>query len=137
MPDQSRRGAILFIVLGVFMVVAVLAAALLRTMSSQSRLTHHQVSRIQAQYAAKAGMVFALDQLRRGVWSFSSNSCPNPAGCLVADPQFPPSINRVRIIFCPSGSLCAGSTTPCNPPNTLPPSNQFCINTTTDYLYTP
>lgn len=46
-----------------------LTTVILRTISNQSRLTHHQVTRIQAQYAAKAGMILAFDKLRKGIWS--------------------------------------------------------------------
>ncbi len=65
MPNCNKKGVILFIVIGVIMVVAMLSIVILRIISNQSRLTHHQLSRIQAQYAAKAGVLYALDKLRR------------------------------------------------------------------------
>ena len=133
MPKRNKEGTILFIVVAIIMVVSVLATAMLRTIANQSRLTHHQVSRIQAQYAAKAGMVYALDRLRLGTWTFAPSSCPNPLGCAVVDPSFPPSIQSVTVIFCPAGIICKGSTVACNPPAGL----NFCINSVFDYTYTP
>jgi len=65
MPNSNRKGVLLFIVLGVIMVVVTLSTVILRIILSQTRLTHHQVSRIQSHYAAKAGAIYALDKLRR------------------------------------------------------------------------
>jgi Tfp pilus assembly protein PilX len=64
MPNSNRKGVILFVVLGTIIVVAALSTVILRIMLSQTRLTHHQISRIQAQYAAKAGINYALEMLR-------------------------------------------------------------------------
>lgn len=69
MPDLNKKGVVLFIVIGVVMVVAWLSIITLRIISSQSRLTHHQLSRIRAYYADKAGMNLAFDKLRSGVWT--------------------------------------------------------------------
>lgn len=135
MPNLSRKGFIIFIVLGVIMVVAVLATVSLRIISNQARLTHHQVGRVQAQYAAKAGMVYALDQLRRGAWVYAppANSCKNTGDCPIVDATFPKSVKSVNVIFCPQGSICPGSAKPCDPPAGI----AFCINTAADYTYTP
>jgi Tfp pilus assembly protein PilX len=79
MASFDKKGMILFIVLGVILVVGVLAIAVLRLISSQARLTHHQVTRIQAQYAAKAGVIYALDKLRRNddvSWSATTPTVP-------------------------------------------------------------
>ncbi len=65
MPNRDKKGVILFIVIGVILVVVILSTVILRVISNQARLTHHQVSRIQAQYAARAGVIYALDKLRR------------------------------------------------------------------------
>ena len=139
MPNQSKKGVILFIVLGTIIVVMGLAIIVLRIIASQSRLTHHQVSRIQALYAAKAGMVYAQEMLRTNVWYYNSaadNSCPNPVGCTVSDGAFPPSVDsqHVHIIFCPSGIACRFlDPIQCNSPLGL----NFCVNSTTEYTYTP
>lgn len=46
--------------------MATLAGVVLSLISSQGRLTQHQVSRIQAQYAAQSGMNLAYEKLRIG-----------------------------------------------------------------------
>jgi Tfp pilus assembly protein PilX len=66
---KSRRGITLILILAVILVVVWLAHIALVLISSQSRLTHHQVSRIQAFYAAQAGINYALERLRVGDWS--------------------------------------------------------------------
>ena len=136
MSNNNKKGQLLFIVLGTLIVVATLSTVMLRIMLSQSRLTHHQVGRIQAQYVAKAGMVFALEMLRTGVWAYSPvNSCPNPTGCSVPDSSFPSSIinQRALVIFCPAGSTCQLASKPCSPPS----GSNFCINSTAVFTYTP
>ena len=60
----KRKGAVLFIVLGTILIVMILANIILNIMLSQSRLTQHQVSRIQAYYASLAGMNYALEEIR-------------------------------------------------------------------------
>jgi len=70
---HNNKGVILFIVLATVMIVIVLAGVILSIISSQSRLTHHQVSRIKAYYAGKGIMNYALEKLRTGDW------VPNPS----------------------------------------------------------
>ena len=65
---HKNRGLALFFVLGTILLVTVLANAILAIMSSQSRLTHHQVTRIQSYYAAQGAMNLAFEQLRMGAW---------------------------------------------------------------------
>ena len=68
MLNHGRRGVALFIVLSLIMVVMVLTVVILRITSSQARLIHHQISRIRAYYAVRAGMNLAFDKLRTGSW---------------------------------------------------------------------
>lgn len=134
MVKSASKGIVLFIVLSMILIVVVLANVILTFILSQSRLTRHQTGRIQAYYAGQAGMNYALEQLRTGIWTYSpSNSCPSPNGCICSDSDFPTSIEnqQVRIIFCPSGSSCIGFSS-CNPPS----GNDFCIYTTAIYTYT-
>ncbi|MCM8781147.1 MAG: hypothetical protein NC908_04415 [Candidatus Omnitrophica bacterium] len=136
-----RRGIAFYLVLGVLLIVTVFATVIMNLMLSQARLTHHQISRIQAYYAAMAGINYALEMLRIGQWTYTPvNSCPNPTGCLINDSDFPPSIrsqdgnpnNRhVRIIFCPQGATCAGTTKQCSPPTGI----NFCVQANVNYLY--
>ena len=112
---HHKKGVILFIVVGVIMVVAILSTVILRVIANQSRLTHHQVSRIQAQYAAKAGVIYALDKLRRNNPVDPDFACWPAAGtytntmfrsglatfgpppCVVIEPALPNSIAQVDI----------------------------------------
>lgn len=128
----NKKGVALFMVLGTLLVVIILANIILNFILSQSRFTHHQVSRIQAYYAAQAGMVYALEQLRTGAWRFPVN-CSNPAGCPVSDTDFPPVIKEVKVIFCPPTQICAAKSTPCIPPLGC----NFCIDTLVNYTYNP
>jgi len=118
MPNSNRKGQLLFIVLGTIIVVVILSSVILRIILNQSRLTHHQVSRIQAQYAAKAGVIYALDKLRRNDdldnWPATgeytrtmrrSGSTPP----VLDDPNLPASIDRVEITVYDSGSGLPGT----------------------------
>jgi Tfp pilus assembly protein PilX len=101
MPNCNKKGVILFIVIGVIMVVAMLSIVILRTISNQSRLTHHQLSRIQAQYAAKAGVLYALDKLRRNddaSWTVSGpHTMCRSSSCDINESSLPTSIQQVDI----------------------------------------
>jgi len=65
---RSQSGVVMLVVLGAIMVVIILANIIMTLMSSQSRLTHHQVSRIQAYYAAMGAINYTYEQLRQRVW---------------------------------------------------------------------
>ena len=109
---KGNKGVILLMVLATVLIVALLANIILRLISTQYKLTHHQIARIQAYYAAMAGVNYALDNLRRGAWTV--NSCLESAGgCPLNDSDFPDTIIQpVTIIIRPSGSAdCI------NPPN--------------------
>jgi len=96
MPKSKKNGVVLFIVLGVIIVVTALSTVILRILLNQLRLTHHQVSRIQAHYAAKAGVVYALEKIRIGDWSAGS-TCTESSPCTI-DPSLPVDFyTRVRI----------------------------------------
>ncbi len=127
----NKSGIALFIVLATILVILLLGEITLKFMASQNRFTHESVNRIQAYYAVKAGMNYALEMLRLGTWSFPAN-CAAPAGCVIPTlpNEFPPSIVLpIKVIFCPPGNLCAGSPFQCLPP----PGINFCINTTVTY----
>jgi len=98
---------VLFIVIGVVLVVGILAVVILRIITSHARLTHHQVTRVQAMYAAKAGMLYALDKLRRnddptcwptgpGQYTRSMNR-EGSGACEVREPDLPPAVSEVLI----------------------------------------
>jgi len=71
---SNSRGVALFITLAAVAIVVILANVVLNIMSSQNRLTHHQVSRVRAYYAAQAGMVYTLEMLKSGTWVASPSS---------------------------------------------------------------
>jgi hypothetical protein len=114
-PSKSNKAAVLFLSLFVLLLVVIFANVILNIMRSHSRLTHHQVSRIQGYYAAMAGVNYALEKLRLGTWTVgtycinnSGPDCPGP--CLagpttVNEPDFPCSVTSVTVnIGSPDGS---------------------------------
>ncbi|MCK4519966.1 MAG: hypothetical protein KAT96_02245 [Candidatus Omnitrophica bacterium] len=64
-----RKSVILTVVIGIMLVILALAVAAVHFMTQESCIAEHKIKRIGALYAAQAGMVLALDQLRKGVWS--------------------------------------------------------------------
>jgi hypothetical protein len=126
---KKNSGVALFFVVLTVVVVLVLSVVILSTMSNQSRLTHHQISRIQAYYASLASINYSLEMLRIGLPNgWSTASCPSPAGCTMpADLSFPNTVISRKVFFIPAGT--AG----CNPPG----NTGICIQADTDYTYTP
>jgi Tfp pilus assembly protein PilX len=130
MPNFDKKGAILFIVIGIIVVVVILSTVILRIISNNSRLTHHQVSRIQAEYAAKAGIVYALYMLStnnaaaEACWSGSGMimRSTNPGTCVVIEAGLPGSISQVAITVEPIGSGILGTRR---------------VRATADYTYVP
>lgn len=129
----QERGVILFIVLATIFVVILLGTVVVGIISSQSRLTRHKVSRIQAYYAALAGINCAIEMIRQG----NADWIPSPDtgtytrtrilcnGCVPPDinePDLPRSIQNVTIIIGAPGSGINGTRS---------------INATATYTYTP
>ena len=75
--------------MGVIILVAVLAVISLAVISNQARFTQHQVSRTRAFYAAQAGMVYALEQLRTDSWVPGVYTLCDSAPCNVIDVDIP------------------------------------------------
>ncbi len=140
----NRKGVVLFIVLGVVLITATLAAVVINLVLSHYRLTHHQSSRIQAYYASMAGVNYAIEQLRTGAWAPGTN-CPAPE-CLVrsvtscactmsfAVNDFKPSV----LVRPPNGvtiTIIAIDSPGC--PSPPAPAGGACISVTADYAYTP
>ncbi len=107
MLKKSEKGMALFMVLGTLLIVIILANITLNFMLSQSRLTHHQVSRIQAYYAAQAGINYALDKLRlgndvacwpaTGTYSRIIRRTPSGPACDPVDASLPISISAINV----------------------------------------
>jgi Tfp pilus assembly protein PilX len=140
MPKKvNRKGIVLLLVITVILIVVILGEIILKIAASQARLTRHQAGRIQAYYAAFAGINYALDKLRAGTWYFSpTNTCLNTTPCILGpststEYDFPKSIqNReVQIVFCEPDTKCG--TAWCNPPSGI----DFCVQAMANYTYTP
>ncbi|MFA5287045.1 MAG: hypothetical protein WC394_02090 [Candidatus Omnitrophota bacterium] len=130
---NNKKGVILFIVLAVVMIVVILSGVILSIISSQSRLTNHQVSRIKAYYAAKGIMNYALERLRTGDWVPTSDiqhACLLPQGCIDAAvsndypiPEDPDITYKVQVAIYPENSALGNTVTQ--------------IDIKTEYAYTP
>jgi len=93
----GNKGIVLFMVLGTILVIVILANVILGIITNQSRITHHQVSRIQAFYAAQAGVNYAREMIRTN----------NPAWAPV--PAIPPATSApIAARLCRDGSDCGG-----------------------------
>lgn len=131
---SSKKGVALFIALSTVLIVVVLANIILNIISSQSRLTHHEVSRVRAYYAAQAGMTYAIDQLTRGVWPANSltnryfciNGCIDsaPADYSLSDTDIP---YKVQVQIYPSSGAGTGN----------PPTGTIRLDARVDYTYVP
>jgi Tfp pilus assembly protein PilX len=143
---MGKKGVVLMIILGVVLIVALLGGVILNIVLSQSRLTHHQISRIQAYYASQAALNYAIEKLRNGEWVAGTNCTGAPActptavwpvGAAVnnfyldtANDYFPASIQGMTLIITP-----AQYTVPANP--CYFNDRKACISVTTTYTYTP
>ncbi|HNX80676.1 MAG TPA: hypothetical protein PKL77_00820 [Candidatus Omnitrophota bacterium] len=133
---NRKKGIALFMVLMTILIVSLLANIVLNMMLGQGRSSRHQISRTQAYYAGLAAMNWARANLQSGRLTYAPvNSCPNNVPCVFVDPNgaLPPSINNVRVIFCPANANCQGDRNTCRPPNGI----DFCIQAITDYTLAP
>jgi Tfp pilus assembly protein PilX len=114
---MNKKGVALYFVLAILLVVVILANIILNFVSSQQRLNTHQVKRVQAYYAAQAGVNYALEQLRLNNTPYSvvaggtfricgksyneSNSGICGGSGNITESAFPASINYVDIFIGP------------------------------------
>lgn len=77
--DKSVKGVALVAVLTVLLVVAILGSIIAMLMSSQGTLTHHQIQRVRASYAAQAGINLAYSKLCQGLWPYNDRFAINCA----------------------------------------------------------
>ena len=150
----NKNGIALLAVLVTLLVVAALANVTMNITLSQSRLTRHKVSRIQAYYATTAGVNYALDKLRlndanwipanppTAVWHYMCRDVA-AAPCLgdaasFAEPNLSTAIEfvliRVAIAGAPTNNPVV--TTPplwpqCNPPAGV----NTCVNARAVYTF--
>jgi Tfp pilus assembly protein PilX len=112
----NKKGIVLYMVLVSILAALVLASSILNIILSQSSFSHHEASRVQAYYAAVAGVNYAIERLRTGCWTGSiptryicrsntspqvcsttfCDSCANTS-CNPIDDNLPAIIQRVDI----------------------------------------
>lgn len=66
---MRRKGVVLVVVMGVLIVVFTLALVAMYLMTQDARLAEHKIRRIRGSFAARAGMIHALEQARNGVYT--------------------------------------------------------------------
>lgn len=64
--SRVRRSIILVTVVGILVVIAILSLVAIYLMTQQAYITEHKIRRMRAFYAAQAGIVHILEQLRKG-----------------------------------------------------------------------
>jgi Tfp pilus assembly protein PilX len=125
-PRIDKKGVALMMVLVILLVVVILANVLLTIITSQARLTHHQVSRLRAYYVAQAGMNLALENLRTGAWTAPGTYQLCRSGCT------PPNVTDSEMPY--NVTIAIGN-------QIIDPSNPlrgtYPINLTVNYTYTP
>ncbi len=94
-------------VLAILFVIVALANIILGTMLSQSKLTHHQVTRVQAYYAALGCANYAYQKLLLNndvTWPrtpvpYTKSFCSSVgvAPCTYTDNELPASINKIYV----------------------------------------
>ncbi len=60
-----RKAVILVVILGIALILSALGLVVLHLMTNEARIAEHKIRRMQAYYAAKAGMVYVLERLGR------------------------------------------------------------------------
>lgn len=146
----KEKGIVLLVVLSTIFIVILLANILVGIMVSQSRLTRHKTSRIQAHYAAMAGINYAYESLRTGSWAMPAPSyvnaickiagvTPQGVACGVVDTNFPNNIPYILIAVAANG---AGAFSVGAGPNQVNfpacvTSSSACIYAYSNYTYTP
>ncbi len=113
---MNKKGVAIYLVLGTLFVAFVLAGVIVNIISSQGRLTQHQVSRVQAYYAGLAGMNLAMEKLRTNAWTLPSSGntlvktlCSS--GCDVNDADIPytVTITIYPLNEAPNGAVISGT----------------------------
>lgn len=115
----DQKGLALFMVLSVILLVVTLANVIISILLNQTRLTHHQVSRIQAFYAAQAAILNTFELFSSGTYHI--DSCPSGCSITFNDSDLPHTIKSVSVIIRNPG------TPDC------PPGNSACISATVNY----
>ena len=122
---MKSKGVALMLILGFVMVAVLVANVALQLITSHFRLTQHKVGRVQAIYAAKAGMNYALEMMRIGTWDGSTCteiSPPGPCPVPFAAGDFVPNSSQgVSVVIWP----------PATPVEC--PGDEACVSVTAQY----
>ena len=73
-----KKSVILVVVVGIMLVLSTLAIVALSLMTSESRIAEHKIKRTRAYYAAQAGIVDGLEQLRKGAIALPATGTSYP-----------------------------------------------------------
>lgn len=150
----NKKGIALLAVLVTLLVVVALANVIMNITLSQSRLTLHKVSRIQAYYASTAGVNYALDKLRLGndaAWQIPTATgnpvwhCMSLSGavlqCLgdtapITEGRLPRPIQYVIIRVAFRGEATSNPANGAPWPQCIPPAGvDICVNAQAVYTY--
>ncbi len=131
---MTPKGIAIILVLAFTLAVVVLTSTTLVFIRSHRLFSHHQINRIQASYAAQAGINYALEMLRTGVWVPGTDCTVAAGACSVPfdlDPaggcDFKPlSISGVSVLIWEPYD-------PSAPVNCLSLTNLTCIKATATY----
>ena len=128
---MKNKGIALLIVLSTILVIVLLANIILTVMLSNTRLTQHQISRIQAYYAAQAGMNYALEKLRIADPAWTPTICKSTSPCSIPAAErtnnFPTTIQSINIILTAPGALTPAGVV-CSAP-----ANGACVTVNVEY----
>jgi len=146
---KKEKGFILFIVIATILLVVILSGVILGIISSQSRLTHHQVSRIRAYYAGKGIMNYSLEMLRRGTsgggWALPATgslyyACHKAQGsskdCVDAG-RSPSVVGGISYAIPPDNDIPYNIQVKIHPNGTGPNGVGAKLEIKTEYTYTP
>jgi len=117
MLNLNNKGIALFIVLMTVIISIILANIVLGLMLTQNRLSHHTVSRIQAYYAGLAGVRYANEMIRTGVWTAANSKLPTDSGSPVGTGS-----NTKCYLLCPTSSCTSSTCTVLTADSALPPT---------------
>ncbi len=79
----NNNGVVLITVVIFVMIISILAASVLYIMTNDARLTEYNVKRIQANYAAQAGIQYYLEQLKIGASPSSPHNVDLGGGVII------------------------------------------------------
>lgn len=107
---NNKKGVVLLLVLGTTLIVVILANVLLNIMLNQSRITEHEIRRIQSYYVTLAGINYALEQVRAGTWGPGDRACLNCDSSVPGPNRIPDSQILPYIVWIDMGPLLGDST---------------------------